>query len=108
MDELPADFGVVVDEEHAAAALRRRLRRSEARRPGADHEHVAARIEVRIVGRRAVVRVDPAEAGHGADRRLEGFPARPKKRLVVEAGRHEGARICRSARRGPRPPSARR
>src|SRR5271165_5002239 len=36
-----------------------------------------------------MVRIEAAESGHRPDRRLERFPARPKKGLVIEARRHE-------------------
>ena len=77
MDELAADLGMVVNEKHCASRPSGGGRRGETRGTGADDKQIAARVELRIVGRRAIVRIDAAEAGHGADRAFEGLPARP-------------------------------
>ena len=90
MNELSPDVGAIVEEKHDAARARRRVRRGEAGRSAADDQHVAARVELRIVALRTIVRIDAAKAGHGPDRGLERLPARPEKCLVVEAGGHEG------------------
>ena len=89
MDELAADLGMVVDEENLAPRARGGVGRGESRRSRADDEEIAAGVDLRVVGRRAIAGVDPAEAGHGADRALEGLPARPEESLVVEARRQE-------------------
>ena len=77
MDELAADLGMVVDKEHDAPRSGGGARRGETGGTGADDKQIAARVELRIVGRRAIVRIDAAKAGHGADRAFEGLPARP-------------------------------
>ena len=77
MNELSPDVGAIVEEKHDAARARRRIRRGEAGRSGADDEHVAARVELRIVALGSIVRIDAAKAGHSADRRFERLPARP-------------------------------
>ncbi len=89
MDELTADVFAIVKEEHDFAAPGGGVGGGEACGPGADDQHVAARIDLRIVGRRPVVRVDDSEAGKRADRPLERLPSRPEEGLVVEARRHE-------------------
>ena len=83
-----AHLGLLVGKHDALAALRRRQRGRQARRTGADDEHVAVRVGVLIaVGVRR--RRCAAETCCGANGRLvdpvpEG--ARPHERLVVEAG----------------------
>ena len=77
MDELAADLGMVVNEKHGASRPSGGGRRGKPRCACANDEQIAARVELRIVGRRAVVRIDAAETGHRADRALEGFPTRP-------------------------------
>ena len=79
----------IVDDEHAHARLRRRARRRQAAWARADDQNLAAPIARRGRGGGLPLRVDAAEAGHGADRRLEDFPARPEEGLVIEAGGHE-------------------
>ena len=85
MDELTADFGVVVDQDDRAPRSRGGAGRGETRRPRADDKQVAMRVDLRIVGRRTIIRIDAAESGHGANAALKGLPARPEERLVVEA-----------------------
>ena len=79
----------VVDHQHAHSGFRRRTRRRQAGGPGADDQNLAAPVARRGRRRRLPLRVDAAEAGHGADRRLENLPARPEEGLVIEAGGHE-------------------
>src|SRR5277367_206729 len=84
MDELAADFCMIVNEKHCASRPSGGRGRCETGRTCADDEQIAARIELRIVGRRTIVRIDAAEAGHGADRAFEGLPTRPEKSLRSE------------------------
>ena len=77
MDELAADFAMIVEEKHDPSRASRGVSRGEAGRPRADDENVAARMKLRIVGLRAIVRIDAAEPGHGADGGFEGPPAGP-------------------------------
>ena len=77
MDELTADLGMVVNEEHYASRAGGGAGRGETRGTGADDKQIAAHVELRTIGRRAMVRIDAAEPGHGADRAFEGLPARP-------------------------------
>ena len=77
MDELAADLGMVVNEEHGVSRSSGSRSRSETRGTSADDKQIAARVELRIVGWRPIVRIDAAEAGHGADRAFKGLPARP-------------------------------
>ena len=107
MNELTADFGMVVDEENLAPCESGGVGRGESRCSGADDEQVAAGVDLRIVGRRTIVGINPAEAGHGANGALEGLPSRPKKRLVIEARRQERRQPVEDERRGRPPPSAR-
>ena len=90
MDELAADVVMILDKEHDLAGPCGRARRGEAGRTRADDEQVAAGVDLRAFGRRAIVGVDDSEAGHGAHQRLERLPARPDEGLVVEARGHEG------------------
>jgi hypothetical protein len=77
MNELAADLDMVIDQEHDASRPGTGGRRGETRGASADDKQIGARIELRIIGRRAVVWIDAAETGHGADRALETLPARP-------------------------------
>ncbi len=86
-----AELRLLVAEDDARAGLGRGERRGEARRAGADDEHVAMGVALRVAvgigrGRR------PAEARRGADARLVDLVperARPHEGLVVEAGDEE-------------------
>ena len=84
MDELAADLGVVVDEDDRAPRPGCGVGGGETRRPGADHEQVATRVDPWIVGWRTMIRIDAPESGHGANRAFISLPARPEERLVVE------------------------
>jgi hypothetical protein len=77
MHKLPADLGVLVDEDDRASGPGRCVGGGETRRPRADHEHIATRIDLGIVRRRTIIRIDPAQSGHGADRAFISLPARP-------------------------------
>ena len=81
MNELTAEVRPIVDEKHDFARARGGVRRGETGWARADDEQVAARIELRIVGWRGIVRIEAAEAGKSADRRLERLPPRPEKVL---------------------------
>ena len=77
MGKLTADLGMIVDEKNLAPRERGRVGRGESCRPGADDEEIATGVDLRIVGGRAIVGIQPAEAGHGANRALESLPPRP-------------------------------
>ena len=85
MDELAADLGMVVDEKHHAFCAGAGVGRGETRRTCADDKKIAVSVELRIVGRRAVVRIDSAEVGHGANRPFVHLPPRAQESLVLEA-----------------------
>ena len=89
MDQLAANLGMVVDEKHGASRPGAGRGCGQTGRACADDKKIAARVELRIVGRRAIVWIDTAEAGHRADRAFEGLPAWQKESLVVEAGRQD-------------------
>ena len=75
MDELAADVVVILDKEHDLAGPCGRARRGEAGRTGADDEQVAAGVDLRAFGRRAIVGVDDSEAGHGAHQTARTSPS---------------------------------
>ena len=77
MSELAADLGMIVEEKHCASRSGGGRSRGETGRTGADDKQIAGRVELWIVSRRTIVRIDAAKAGHGADRAFEGLPARP-------------------------------
>ena len=89
MNELTADLGMIVDKENRTPCESGGIGRGESRWSGADDKEIATGIDLRIVGRRTIVGIDPAEAGHGANCALESFPPRPEERLVIEARRQE-------------------
>ena len=49
MDKLTADLGAVVDKDHRAPRSRGGAGRGKTRRPRADHEKVATRVDLRVV-----------------------------------------------------------
>ncbi len=79
----------LVDQHHAAAGARGGQRRSQPRRAGADHEHVAVAVAhlVAALGRRRRRRV--CQAGHAPDPGLEPVPVRPHEGLVIEGRRQQ-------------------
>ena len=89
MSKLTADLGMIVDKENRTPCESGGVGRGESRCSGADDKEIATGIDLRIVGRRTIVGIDPAKPGHGANCALEGLPPRPKKRLVIEARRQE-------------------
>ncbi len=89
MEELAADLGVVVDQDHDCAPPCGRARGGESRWAGADDEQIAMGVICWTVGGRDVTWVEAAKTRHGANRGLESLPARPEESFVIEACRQE-------------------
>ena len=88
----------VIDKHHAPPAGRRSARCRKTRRPRAHHQHVASPVEHRTIGIRLIRGINPSEARHLSDARLEQVPVRQDEGLVVETRRQETGKPVQQGR----------
>jgi hypothetical protein len=99
VEDVAAELGHALQEQHAGAGLGRAPRRRQARRAAADHAHLGMQVLHLGRGFRPGVDVDAADAGDVAHRVLEDRPqpGGAVKVLVVEADRQEAVEVVEGA-----------